>query len=97
MADYLVTLDLNANQRAEIERRATEQGYKSVADYLQALAVADAFVEAFRQDWQEADEDTDLLEAEFRQAWHDVMTGNVRPISELWDALEEDDDGQSAG
>ncbi len=27
----------------------------------------------------------------FRQAWHDALTGNVHPISELWAALDAED------
>ena len=86
MSDYMVMLTDTEGQ--EIERRAGERGYKSAADDVRALVAADALVEALRDDWQDAEDDADLLESEFRQTWHDAMTGNTRPVNELWDALE---------
>lgn len=35
------------------------------------------------------DEDTtEEIVAGFRQAWHEAMTGDTRPVSELWDGLD---------
>jgi len=37
----------------------------------------------------EEDSDEDIV-AGFRQSWHEAMTGNTRPISELWDGLDDE-------
>ncbi|WP_319420654.1 type II toxin-antitoxin system RelN family antitoxin [Pleurocapsa sp. FMAR1] len=39
----------------------------------------------------DADIDEELLESpqeSFRQGWHDVMTGNSLPVSQLWDGID---------
>ncbi|MGF1539622.1 MAG: hypothetical protein ACFCU5_04095 [Pleurocapsa sp.] len=39
----------------------------------------------------DADNDKELLESpqeSFRQGWHDVTTGNVLPVSQLWDGID---------
>ena len=39
----------------------------------------------------EADSDEELLESpqeSFRQGWHDAMTGNTLPVSQLWDGID---------
>ena len=36
------------------------------------------------------DSDEELLESpqeSFRQGWHDAMTGNTLPVSQLWDGI----------
>jgi Arc/MetJ-type ribon-helix-helix transcriptional regulator len=73
-----VKVQITNAQHDEIERIAREQGYKSVAAYVQALIQAD--VEALR----------DALEG-FREGWRDAMTGNTFPVDTLWDALEDDE------
>lgn len=95
MAEYVIKLD--EQQSIHLERRAAELGFASVVDYLMALAAADALVEQLRPDWQDADEDPQTLEAEFRQAWHDVMTGRTYPVTSLSEFLKDDDDEQVTG
>ena len=37
------------------------------------------------------DNDEELLESpqeSFRQGWHDAMTGNTLPVSQLWDGID---------
>ncbi len=37
------------------------------------------------------DSDEELLESpqeSFRQGWHDVITGNTCPVSQLWDGID---------
>lgn len=37
------------------------------------------------------DSDEELLESpqdSFRQGWHDVITGNTSPVSQLWDGID---------
>lgn len=39
----------------------------------------------------EEDSDEELLESpqeSFRQGWHDVITGNTFPVSQLWDGID---------
>ena len=39
----------------------------------------------------DVDSDEELLESpqeSFRQGWHDMKTGNVFPVSELWDGID---------
>lgn len=85
MANYAVML--NDVEGVEMERRATERGYPSVADYIRALVEVDALVDALREDWQDAEESPEVLEANLRQSWHEAMTGQTLPISALWEAL----------
>ncbi|MBZ0301846.1 MAG: hypothetical protein K8J31_19010 [Anaerolineae bacterium] len=89
MSDYILKLD--ETEAVHISQRAKERGYGSVEDYLRALVAADALVEVLRDDWQNADAIPDEIEAGFREAWHDALTGNVLPIESLWDGLDDDD------
>lgn len=89
MTDYILKLD--AAEATQIARRAKERGYASLEAYLRALVAADALVETLHDDWQDADTTPDEIEGNFREAWHDAMTGNVLPIESLWDALDDDE------
>jgi hypothetical protein len=89
VSDYILKFD--ETEAVHISQRAKERGYASMVDYLRALVAADALVEALRDDWQDADPNADEIEAGFREAWHDAMTGNVLPIESLWDGLDDDD------
>jgi hypothetical protein len=77
------TFTISQAEAEQIARRAAERGYTSPEAYLVALVDADALVHALREDWQDADDDAAQLEAEFLQSFHDAMTGNTRPISDL--------------
>jgi hypothetical protein len=87
----MTIVELDEIEAEQIARQAQERGYESVLDYLRALVAADALVGALRDDWQEAEDSADVLEAEFREAWHDALTGNTLPVETLWDTM--DDDG----
>jgi hypothetical protein len=89
VSDYILKLD--ETEAVHIAQRAKARGYTSMVDYLRALVAADALVETLRDDWQDADTSSDEIEASFRKAWHDAMTGNVLPIESLWDALGDDE------
>lgn len=41
---------------------------------------------------EEETQDTSQAEilADFRQAWHEAMTGQTIPVSQLWEGLEDD-------
>ena len=82
-------LEVTPDQQTQIEALARRRGYPTAAGYLLALIEADALAEAIGDDLADADDDLDLI-AELRQAWHDAMTGNTRPISDLWDELDDE-------
>lgn len=81
-----LVLELTPEDRQRIERLAHERGYAQA--YLLALVDSDEIDEATES---HEDEKEQLL-VDFREAWHDAMTGNTRPVSELWDELEKDDE-----
>lgn len=83
MADY--TIQFNESEVSQITHQAEIRGYSSVMEYLRALVTADALVNHLKDDWQDADEDARVLEAGFRQSWHEAMTGDVSPVETLWD------------
>lgn len=89
MSDFILKLD--ETEAVHISQRAKQRGYESVEEYLRALVAADALVEMLRDDWQDADTSPDEIEANFREAWHDALTGNVLPIESLWDGLDDDE------
>ncbi|HEX2623239.1 MAG TPA: hypothetical protein VHL11_23925, partial [Phototrophicaceae bacterium] len=75
----------------QIANRAAERGYGSVVAYLRALVAADALVDSLRNDWQDADDTPDRIEASFRESWHDAMTGKVQPVESLWEGWDDDE------
>lgn len=85
-----MVIQLSDAQQTFLENQAQQRGYANIAEYLLALAQADALVMALGDDL--IDEDGVDRADELRQAWHEAMTGDTRPVSELWDALEDDDE-----
>lgn len=37
---------------------------------------------------EEADELDESPQESFRQGWHDAMTGNISPVSQLWEGID---------
>jgi hypothetical protein len=74
-----LTITLTPDERQRIEEAAKARGYADAAEYLRALAEADA----------EALDEVDPVEG-FREGWRDVMTGNTYPVSTLWDDLDDE-------
>lgn len=89
MSHFIVELEEAEGQ--QIAQQAAERGYASVVDYLRALVAADALAAALRDDWREADEPAEVIEAGFREAWYDAMTAKTYPLEQLWDMLEGDE------
>jgi hypothetical protein len=73
----------------QIEALARERGYDNATDYVLALIDADEEAEDIIDD---PEEDAVDLEANFREAWHQAMTGQTRPIEELWAELDREDE-----
>lgn len=86
--DSIMVLELTPEERQQIEDLARRRGYNTPEEYLLALIEADAL--ASRGVSSEDEDDFDI-EASFRQGWHEAMTGQTRPIAELWDKLEDDE------
>jgi hypothetical protein len=85
MADKsALVIDLTVEERQRIETLAHKRGYAEPQDYLLALVNIDAESNPI------LDEKSQLI-ADFREAWHDAMSGNIRPIEELWDDLNDDE------
>lgn len=89
MSQYI--LELDEAEGVQLTLRAAERGYPSLVDYLRALVAADMLVDALREDWQDADDDPEFLEATFRESWHEALIGNTAPIETLWDSLDDDE------
>jgi hypothetical protein len=64
-----------------------------------ALSLDDFIGEALEDYLDDADDDEDdetpdeEILADFREAWHAAMTGNVRPVEEFLDELRREDRG----
>ncbi len=78
----MLTLDLTHAERERIETLARQHGYDSVQTYLLALVKADD---------KQFDFDTpEGLANGLRESLRQAITGEIRPVSELWDALEDE-------
>lgn len=78
-----VTIDLTVEEHRQLEDFAHRQGYDTTANFLHAL------LSHLIAEQEEYDFDTkEGILAGLRESWHQAMTGNTRPISELWDALD---------
>ncbi len=81
-----LTITLTPDERQHIEEAAKARGYNAPGDYLLALVNLDAITAQ-----EELDFDTkEGILAGLRESWHQAMTGDTRPISELWDALNDE-------
>src|SRR5262249_37570121 len=76
---------LTPEKRQRIEDMAHRRGYNAPEDYLLALVDMDAAV----QDEHDFESNEGILAA-MRESFHQAVTGDTRPISELWDALNAD-------
>jgi hypothetical protein len=79
-------INISPEKLQAIESLAHRLGYSTLEDYLRALIETDAKAHGEVLD---LDDEIDPI-VSFRQGWHDAMTGNIRPLSELWDALDEE-------
>lgn len=59
-------------------------------------ALVEAMLEAYVASAPETEDDHETLLEDFRQGWHEAMTGQTRPASELWQALQETDDDSTS-
>ena len=73
-----------------IEEQATAAGFNSVNEYIYDLILREQERITQQKQVVEPLEDTPKYQvlADFRQAWHEAMTGQGVPISQLWPELE---------
>jgi hypothetical protein len=87
------TLDLvihmTPEQREQVETMAHQRGYGGADDYLLALVDLDAQGKLALLDTDD-DLTQEQLEANFKQGLKEVMTGQVYPIEQLWDVVDDD-------
>jgi Arc/MetJ-type ribon-helix-helix transcriptional regulator len=84
-----MVIQIPEEQMKHIEALAHERGYDNATDYVLALIEADEEADDIIDD---PEEDAIDLEANFREAWHQAMTGQTRPIEELWAELDREDE-----
>jgi hypothetical protein len=86
MPDKIVlTIDVTTEIEQAIADAARKRGFSTLADYLLALAEQDVI--ALNEALDDEEDTHETILEDFRQGWHEAMTGQTRPISELWDAL----------
>ena len=77
---FTLTIQLSEERYRALEEQARQHDYEDPAAYLLALA---------EQDTEEDDVDADFTKERilenFKEAWHDAMTGNTYPADVLWD------------
>lgn len=79
-------LNLSDHERERLETLAQRRGFQAADDYLKALVDADA---AQMGEDLPFDEDEVDIRAEFKQAWHEAMTGKTMSIEDMWKAIDE--------
>lgn len=82
---FLLDTPVSENEREQLETQAHERGYKTVGEYLLALAKADAQVTLSNE---ETDDEIDVVN-QLRQALNDVKAGRVYPYEKLREMIED--------
>lgn len=77
-----LTIDLTPEENQRIEDLAHQSGFETPADYVHAL-VSNVLAE------HDFDTQAGIMSG-LRASWHQAVTGETRPISELWDALDDE-------
>jgi hypothetical protein len=87
MIEMLLTLHIpmTEEQYEALRARARRRGYEDVATYLLVLAAQDP-----EEDDIDAEFAIERILEDFKQAWHDAMTGNLLPLSALDQLLDDE-------
>jgi rubrerythrin len=80
---HTLGIQLTEDQYMVLDEHARAQGYDDVSAYLLALAEQDLADNDVDEEFTQ-----DRILADFKQAWHEAMTGQTRSIEELWTAVE---------
>lgn len=83
---FLLDTPVSENEREQLEIQAHERGYKTVGEYLLALAKADAETTVSEE---ETDDEVDVVN-QLRRALEDVKAGRVYPYDKLREMIEDD-------
>ncbi len=81
---FLLDTPVSENEREQLEAQAHERGYKTVGEYLLALAKADAQITSIDED------DPIDVAGQLRNALEDMKAGRVYPYDKLREMLEDD-------
>jgi hypothetical protein len=82
-----LNITLTPEEHERVEEKARRRGYNTPDEYVRALIEADV-MSADEVDYE--DDDETILEG-IREGLRDALSGNVRPISELWDSLDNEE------
>ncbi len=81
----MLVIDVTPEERQRIEARARQHGYPTAREYLLALVEADEEIDDLDLDTREG------LLSGVRASLRQAIKGETRPVSELWDAVAEDE------
>ncbi|WP_414530135.1 hypothetical protein [Nodularia chucula] len=87
-------LTVKAMKAIEVMATVDEQGQLSldlplsVDKYSRVRVIILVSEEAEQQSCQEDKEISESAIESFRQGWHDAMTGNTLPVSQLWEGID---------
>ena len=84
-----ITIDVTSQESQVIERLAHERGYTASSAFLLALVRRVVAAEMAQQEDYDFDTQEGVMAA-LRDSWHQAMSGQTRPVDELWDALDAD-------
>jgi predicted transcriptional regulator len=84
VVDLMFTLRVSEEAAKRLEEIARQRGFLTVDEYMQAVVEADSF------DVYYETSDEEIVEG-LREGLRDAQEGNVYPISQLWDDLDDDE------
>ena len=84
VVDLTLTLHVSEEAAHRLEEIARQHGFLSVDEYMQAVVEADNF------DVYYETPDEEIIEG-IREGLRDAQAGNVYPVSELWNDLDDDE------
>jgi hypothetical protein len=91
MSDILLGIHVSVEERDRIHGLARQRGFNELDAYLRSLIESDAKAQGetlvLNYDDDEREEDP---KSAFKEAWHQAMTGQHRPIQHLWDELDDE-------
>ena len=82
---FLLDTPVTEDERHKLELQAHERGYKTVGEYLLALAEADAQIAPSDEEIDEVD-----VASRLREALEDVKAGRVYPYDKLREMIDDD-------
>ncbi|MCA0455454.1 MAG: hypothetical protein LCI00_15885 [Chloroflexi bacterium] len=84
---FLLDTPVSETEREQLKTQAHERGYKTVGEYLLALAKADAQLTSVDD---ESDDEVNVV-SQLRHALEDVKAGRIYPYDKLREMIEDDE------